>query len=82
MYIPQSFKIEDEVIIETFIKNNPFAILTSTHNGKIIATHLPISRLKDGKLYGHIAKANPQSQINPKEEVCLIFSCSISCKWL
>lgn len=73
MYTLQNFKIEDEKLIEFFIKNNPFAILTSYHNGKILATHLPINRLNDGKLYGHIANANPQSQISSENEVCVIF---------
>ena len=74
MYSPEAFKITDENIIEAFINNNPFAILTSENNGKIEITHLPINRLKDGKLYGHLAKANVHSKIDESQEVCFIFS--------
>lgn len=74
MYIPESFKVEDQHVIEKFINKYPFAILTSVHQGKILATHLPITRLKDGKLYGHIAKANPQSNLTSDDEICVIFS--------
>ena len=74
MYTPEAFKITDENIIEEFIAKNPFAILTSENNGKIEVTHLPINRFKDGKLYGHVAKANIHSNIKDSKEVCFIFS--------
>ena len=74
MYTPEAFKITDENIIEEFIRNNPFAILTSENNGKIEVTHLPINRFKDGKLYGHLAKANIHSNIDETKEVCFIFN--------
>lgn len=74
MYSPDAFKITDESIIENFIAKNPFAILTSENNGKIEVTHLPINRFKDGKLYGHVAKANIHSSIDETKEVCFIFS--------
>ena len=74
MYTPEAFKITDEKIIEEFIAKNPFAILTSEENGKIEVTHLPINRFKDGKLYGHLAKANIHSNIDETKEVCFIFS--------
>lgn len=74
MYTPEAFKITDENIIEEFIDNNPFAILTSENNGKIEVTHLPINRFKDGKLYGHLAKANIHSNIDETKEVCFIFN--------
>jgi len=74
LYTPEAFKITDENIIEEFIANNPFAILTSENNGKIEVTHLPINRFKDGELYGHLAKANVHSNINETKEVCFIFN--------
>ncbi len=74
MYSPEAFKITDENIVEDFIAKNPFAILTSEENGKIEVTHLPINRLKDGKLYGHFAKANAHSNIDETKEVCFIFN--------
>jgi len=74
MYSPKAFKITDKALIEEFIEANPFAILTSEHNGKIKVTHLPINRLKDGKFYGHIAKANDHANIDINKEVCFIFN--------
>ncbi|HHD80945.1 MAG TPA: FMN-binding negative transcriptional regulator [Campylobacterales bacterium] len=74
MYSPEAFKITDENIVEDYIAKNPFAILTSEENGKIEVTHLPINRLKDGKLYGHFAKANAHSNIDETKEVCFIFN--------
>jgi len=74
VYSPEAFKITDEKIIEEFIAKNPFAILTSENNGKIEVTHLPINRFKDGKLYGHLAKANIHSNIDEIKEVCFIFN--------
>jgi len=74
VYLPEAFKITDENIIEEFIEKNSFAILTSSSNGKIEVTHLPINRFEDGKLYGHLAKANIHSKIDESQEVCFIFS--------
>ena len=74
MYSPEAFKITDEEIIEDFIAKNPFAILTSENDGKIEITYLPINRFKDGKLYGHLAKANIHSNIDETKEVCFIFN--------
>jgi transcriptional regulator len=74
VYSPEAFKITDEAIIEEFIAKNPFAILTSENDGKIEITHLPINIFKDGKLYGHLAKANIHSNIDETKEVCFIFN--------
>ena len=74
MYTPKVFKITDEAVINQFIKDNPFAILTSCENGKIEVTHLPIFRLNNGKLYGHISKENPHAHIDEEQEVCFIFN--------
>ncbi|NCO01469.1 MAG: FMN-binding negative transcriptional regulator [Epsilonproteobacteria bacterium] len=73
MYSPDAFKITDENLIEEFISKNPFALLTSENHGKIEVTHLPINRLKDGKLYGHVAKANIHANVDETKEVCFIF---------
>ena len=73
MYTLKPFKITDKNTIEEFITNNPFAILTSEHHGKIEVTHLPINRFENGKLYGHLAKANIHANIEASKEVCFIF---------
>lgn len=50
--------------IYDFIEKNNFAILVSTNNGKLNATHIPVLLEKKENSYGyllcHIAKANPQ----------------------
>jgi transcriptional regulator len=74
MYIPKHFKIEDQEQIEKFITDNPFAILITACNGNIAVSHLPIRRFKDGKLYGHLARANPQTEISDAEPVYVIFT--------
>ncbi len=63
MYIPKAFRIEDPQHIEAFLKDNPFAVLITADDGHIHATHLPILRFKNKRLYGHMAKANPQADI-------------------
>ena len=74
MYIPKHFKIQDQEQIEKFMADNPFAILITASNGNIAASHLPIRRFNDGKLYGHLARANPQAEITETEPVYVIFS--------
>ena len=74
MYTPEAFKMTDPSIIEEFIAKNPFAILTSEHNGAIEITHLPINRFKDGKLYGHVSVSNTHASISTSKEVCFIFN--------
>lgn len=87
MYIPKHTLMEDKDEIMNFIDRNSFAILVSTNNGIINATHVPVllnrTEDKSGILYCHIAKANPQwKDIN--KEVLVIFPgphCYISSSW-
>jgi transcriptional regulator len=74
MYIPKAFRMEEPHRIEAFLKENPFAVLITADDGHIHATHLPIVRFKDGRLYGHLAKANPQADIAENASVFAIFS--------
>ena len=74
MYNPKAFRMEDPHHIEAFLKDNPFAVLITTDDGRIHATHLPILRFKDGKLYGHMAKVNPQADIEENASALVIFS--------
>ncbi len=76
MYTPKHFKIKDRNEIFEFIRENSFAILISTNEGKINATHLPVLLKRDegenGYLYAHVAKANYQMK-NIDEDVLIIF---------
>ncbi|HEY0092158.1 MAG TPA: FMN-binding negative transcriptional regulator [Flavobacterium sp.] len=78
MYIPEIYKNEHPENIREFIRNNSFAILVSTVDGKPWATHIPIELEinAEGKevLCGHISIENPQwKAFNPNEEVLAIF---------
>lgn len=76
MYIPPSFKIEDQQEINQFIKTNNFGTLISTVEGKYFATHLPFllqSQENGTFLTGHMARANPQWKSLQNQEVLVIF---------
>jgi transcriptional regulator len=64
MYIPKHFEEKDLYEIASLIKEFGFATLVSSANGLPRATHIPLELVidKEGiwRLYGHIARANPQ----------------------
>ena len=76
MYTPEYFKMNDKNEIIDFIRQNSFAILISTNDGKLNSTHIPIliesEEGVNGFLYGHFAKANQQWK-NIDKEVLVIF---------
>lgn len=78
MYIPELFKETDQQKITEFLKQNAFGLLITQHQGKPLATHLPLEYLeKDGKAYlqGHLAKANPQwKTFDEQEQVLAVFN--------
>lgn len=75
MYIPSHFEITDRVEIDRFVRNNNFAQLVSIVDGELFATHLPMWYLpEEGKLLGHIARANPQWQALDRQQVLVIFA--------
>ena len=61
MYTPKRFKIDESEVIRSFIQENSFGILISSHDGQIDSTHTPMYLSEDMKyVYGHIARANRQ----------------------
>ena len=63
MYVPGSFAVSDEKILESFIERYDFATLTSSSSSGLVASHIPIMlRRSAGKavLVGHVARANSQ----------------------
>ena len=64
MYIPKHFEEHDLYEIASLVKDFGFATLVSATDGTPRATHIPLELVidKEGnwKLYGHIARANPQ----------------------
>ena len=85
MYIPKYFKMTDDNIVYEIMKDHSFATLISSHDGKPIATHLPLI-LNEEKtyLYGHFARPNPQWKDIENQTVLAIFHgphCYISPSW-
>jgi transcriptional regulator len=76
MYIPKAFEVQDKDKLAEFIKANSFGILFSNNGSLSTATHLPLlfdqNAGKNGYLYGHMAKANPQWKETSKE-VLVVF---------
>lgn len=77
MYIPRHFEEKDMTIIEALVREFGFATLVSTIDGLPWATHIPLELVTDGndwRLYGHIARANPQWRyLSEQPEVLAIF---------
>ena len=76
MYIPNHFRVTDQSIIEKFINLNGFATIV-TQDGKYpMATHIPVELETNEKgervLWGHISRANPQSQYLDKNGAVLV----------
>lgn len=73
MYIPKIYRIEDNVVIEEFIRQNGFATIISSTNSHPAATHIPldlqVNETGEKALWGHMSKGNPhwkKFEKNPK----------------
>ena len=78
MYLPQHFREENPEKLQTLLREYSFATLVSWHDGLPFASHLPLLFEKDsagnGKLLGHMARANPQwLSFENKQPVLAIF---------
>ena len=73
MYTPKDFILNDSEEILSIIDQNPFATVISIIENEPLITHLPINRLDEKTLYGHVALANPHSQVKDNSEVTVIF---------
>ena len=64
MYVPEQFKESDSEAIAALIKKHSFGMLVTLSAGTPFVTHLPFlferSNGSQGKLFGHLARANPQ----------------------
>lgn len=79
MYIPGINRLEDKEEIFRFIKENPFAVIVNTIDGKLIATHMVVELEEDTEgnkiLRSHMAKANPQwKNFSAETELLVIFN--------
>jgi transcriptional regulator len=82
MYIPASFQQPDTSALHDFIQQHSFGVLVTspddTAGGALNASHLPLlldrSCSPNGRLIGHMAKANDQWQAADNARVLVIFS--------
>ncbi len=74
MYIPKYFEVNDKNTINAFIEENAFGQLISNSGGRPFSTHIPFLLSEDkSRLYGHLAKQNPQLQDIEGQEVLVTF---------
>lgn len=78
MYTPPEFSITDENIIDEFLWNNAFGILTAPDTTGIpIASHLPFVMEKVNEtrfFYTHVANGNGLSELKNGDTVLMIFT--------
>ena len=76
MYTPKSFRVSDTTELHAYMRSFSFATLVTQGKGGMTATHLPILLDADvkplGRLFGHMARANPQWR-NIDGEALVIF---------
>ncbi|MEP7284186.1 MAG: FMN-binding negative transcriptional regulator [Chloroflexota bacterium] len=78
MYIPGAFREEDQSVLHDFMQQNNFAVLVTSNDGQLCATHLPFyldpSRGQHGTLVAHMARANAQwKTFDGEHEALIIF---------
>ena len=85
MYTPSYFKMNDPNEMHEMIEAHGFAILASTHQGSLTATHLPLLLNEEKtELIGHFAKGNRQWTDIEGQDVLVVFHgphCYISPSW-
>jgi len=78
MYVPEDFEVTDEEALYSVIDASGLATLVSAAEGVPAATLAPFVTSLDGpsprRVWGHLARANPQSQaVLDEREVLVIF---------
>jgi len=81
MYVPSAFQVTDPTVLHDFMRKHSFALLISQGGSGMVASHLPLLLDMDagagagtqGRLLGHMARANPQWR-TMEGEVLVIFS--------
>jgi len=66
MYIPKQYEETDVQVLHNLMRRESFALLVTAPDGIPVATHIPLHLDTDGdgngRLLGHVARANPQWQ--------------------
>lgn len=78
MYVPSYFRRTDAEAIKALVRNNEFATLVGTVDGRSVASHLPLTpvdrRGATFSLFGHLARNNPLCEcIRSGDELLAIF---------
>ncbi len=73
MYTPSPFAFDDADAIADFIAEHPFAELISNGRQEPLVSHIPIARVPDGAICGHLAAGNPQADIADGTPVVAVF---------
>ena len=78
MYRLRHFDIDDVQVLHRFMRDQSFALLVTTEDGAPFASHIPLLLDRDtgdqGRLLGHVAKANPQWRaFDGKTEAMAVF---------
>ncbi len=77
MYIPPSFLETDPKKLHEFMEQHSFATLISTNESEPVASHLPLLIDREigpqGRLIGHMARANSHWQTAANQRVLAIF---------
>lgn len=88
MYVPKHFALDDLASQHSLIEGHDFGVLISSGMGGLFATHIPFLLKRDegrfGRLYGHVARANPHAEMFGAEALA-IFSgphAYVSPSWL
>lgn len=78
MYIPPAFRVDDMADIHRTMREARSATLVTATEEGLIGTLLPIlldeSEGRNGTLYAHVARANPQWKLAPSSEAMAIFA--------
>ena len=78
MYRPRYYAIDDVQVLHRFMQDQSFALLVTAGDGAPFASHIPLlldqGTGDQGRLLGHVAKANPQWQaFDGKTEALAVF---------
>jgi transcriptional regulator len=72
IYRPAAFACDDHETLAAFVRHHPFATLMTLGAGGPWVSHLPLL-LENGQLFGHLARANPQTSALGSTDAIAIF---------
>ena len=77
MYVPPAFRNDDLGVLHAAMHASGLATLVTATAKGLLATPLPLILAADegpqGTLYGHLARANPQTTLPPIGEAMVLF---------